>query len=1246
MKRILSALVSTRLRKYAAGAVCLFLGYTIFGFLILPSIVRAVAVKQLARQLSREVSIRQVRFNPLVLSMTVRGLAVKDKNHQPFLAWDEFYANFQLSSLFRWTWTFDEIRLSAPRIEIALDEKGRLNFADLLAGKTNAPPKSEAKSGLPRLLIFNLTVTNGHAGFVDRSRPTPFSTVYAPLNFHLTRFSTQPDQSSPYSFEASSDSDRHLAWAGTVTAEPPASRGTLRIEGISLPKHAPYLEGFTRARVTDGRVDMAAGYRVEAGTNGLDLVVSNLAVTVSQLTLKDPGTSETALALPSTELRNGLLDWRARQIRVGSLALSDPSVLVRRRADGTLNLLSLMITPASQASAQTNSLTTNPTSSPAWVFTLDDYRLERGSVEFEDATLPQPFRTTLKPIELHLEHLTTAPNADAALHASATTEAAEVADLTASCSINPIHASGSFKLSSIELKKYQPYLAPFFQGQVAAGKTDVALEFTERGGTNPDAITISNAVLKISDLQIQSPNGKEACVKLPSMLVENTSASLADKMIRVGTVKSTGMTLLARREPDGHFSLLDLFATNAPVTNKAATNTATLTATDWKVALDELALRDHALRLEDRQLPQPGVLAVDQLALTLRGAQFPSNAPVQAEFSARLNAAGTVSARGSIRPYSPAAEVQVEVAGLDLTKFKQWMEQQVKLRLDSGAFNTKGHVKFASDDRTGPRLHFDGDLAVTNLVTTDQVLFKDFVRCDEFALRGLDFDLEPNKATVDQALLSGLKTSIIIASNKQMNLLAVLPAAPSTNAAPAPATSSSNRFPAQLGVLKFDKASIHFEDHSIQPACTFDLHQFGGTVKGLSTRPEAAAEVEITGVVDEGSPFGLRGIVHPFAQALSLNLAFTNSSLQLTPFTPYMEKYVGHPLNKGRLSVNLDYTLQDKALKAQNKVRIDQLLLGPRNNSPDAPKLPVKLAVALLKDNNGRIELDLPLEGRLDDPQFRLAPVIVKVLVNLIVKAATSPFKLLGALVGGGEEMSYVDFSAGQAQLFESETNKLNKLIAALEKRPALNLEIEGSIHPAADRDALARGIVREQVKAARLQELAAIGQPPPPGDVERVEPAEWERLLRARLTQTFGTNLTEAVRALAARAAATNAVAAPRPKSRDPGLLKRLFSLVKPSKERAATRQAHRNAKADALLLKQNPELAALMAEDMERLLATKTEVPPESLRQLMQARAKAVQAYLLASQKITADRLFLVAPKLPDASFQGDARVNMSLE
>ncbi|HEY5913871.1 MAG TPA: DUF748 domain-containing protein, partial [Verrucomicrobiae bacterium] len=223
-------------RKWALRLAIVAAAYSLAGFFLLPMIIRAQLIKRLPALTQRQAAVRQVRLNPWALSLTVRGLALTETNGSPFASFEEFYANFQLSSIFRWAWTFDELSLKEPRAEIALDSHGRFNFANLLES-TNPPAasKAEATTGIPRLVVFNLMVTNGHVGFADATHKTPFRTAYEPINFNLKQFTTRPDRRSPYTFEASSDTGRGIAWAGTVTAQPPGSSGTLRINGVQLP---------------------------------------------------------------------------------------------------------------------------------------------------------------------------------------------------------------------------------------------------------------------------------------------------------------------------------------------------------------------------------------------------------------------------------------------------------------------------------------------------------------------------------------------------------------------------------------------------------------------------------------------------------------------------------------------------------------------------------------------------------------------------------------------------------------------------------------------------------------------------------------------------------------------------------------------------------------------------------------------------------------------------------------------------
>jgi hypothetical protein len=455
-----------------------------------------------------------------------------------------------------------------------------------------------------------------------------------------------------------------------------------------------------------------------------------------------------------------------------------------------------------------------------------------------------------------------------------------------------------------------------------------------------------------------------------------------------------------------------------------------------------------------------------------------------------------------------------------------------------------------------------------------------------------------------------------------------------------------------------ENAAFHFADESIEPHGAFDVQEFGGTVQGLSSQEHSTATVDLHGKVDAAAPFSVVGKVNPLARDLALDLAVAFTNTDLTAFTTYLEKYAGYPLNKGKLSMALQYDLNQKQLKAKNKFLVDHLTLGPRNESTNATHLPVKLAVALLKDRNGQINLDIPVTGRTDDPQFKLAPIIFKVVVNLIEKAALSPFSMLGALVGGGEELSFVEFAPGEAVISEVEAQKVEKLVKALQERPALSLEIAGSFDPDKDRPALARSKLEAQLKVLRRGELSKAGSADQSLDTLPLEPAQRERWLREIFTN-LGTNQTLVLES--APVAQTNTLAAapgtiPIPSSNPVSHAKRFTRSALPGAPAAdakgslgltagTKRPAVGEKPADRTQVPTSPASAPLTLEQIEAKLIGAVQLSEAERRDLVKQRAQAVQAFILKTGKIAADRLFITSPKPTSPAPKGEARANLSL-
>ncbi|MGH7991739.1 MAG: DUF748 domain-containing protein, partial [Limisphaerales bacterium] len=261
-------------------------------------------------------------------------------------------------------------------------------------------------------------------------------------------------------------------------------------------------------------------------------------------------------------------------------------------------------------------------------------------------------------------------------------------------------------------------------------------------------------------------------------------------------------------------------------------------------------------------------------------------------------------------------------------------------------------------------------------------------------------------------------------------------------------------------------AVIRFTDRSLSPNVNLQIQRADGTISGISSEQLQHADVDLHAVVDGVGPVAITGIINPFSGTLTNKIKISIKNVDLTPTGPYSGKFAGYSIAEGKLSLDLTYEIVGKKLDSKNVITLDRFTFGEKVNSPDATHLPVRLAIAILKDRDGKIVLDVPVEGNLDDPKFHIGKVVTRAIVNILEKVATSPFALLGAAFGGGgEELSYQDFAPGGTNLTVDDTKKLDVLAKALFERPGLNLEISGSIDPDGDREGLQRIALDREIR-------------------------------------------------------------------------------------------------------------------------------------------------------------------------------------
>ncbi len=291
----------------------------------------------------------------------------------------------------------------------------------------------------------------------------------------------------------------------------------------------------------------------------------------------------------------------------------------------------------------------------------------------------------------------------------------------------------------------------------------------------------------------------------------------------------------------------------------------------------------------------------------------------------------------------------------------------------------------------------------------DGVTAEDLLKWGSVHISGMDASLNPQAISIKQISVNNARVHVIIETNQTINLLLALhPAATGetekTNAVALvkkPAAAGTNQVPAMtlpqisISEIVITNTQIKFTDRSLTPNVNLAVDQAGGTISGISTSKLQHGDVDLHALVDGVGPAQITGHINPFSGTETNELKIFLTNMDLLPTSPYSGKYAGYRIARGNLSLDLDYHLVGRNLKSQNIITVNQFNFGEKVNSPDATKLPVRLGVAILKDREGKIVLNVPVEGSLDDPKFLIHKVVMRALVDILTKVATSPFSLL-----------------------------------------------------------------------------------------------------------------------------------------------------------------------------------------------------------------------------------------------------------
>lgn len=759
-----------------------------------------------------------------------------------------------------------------------------------------------------------------------------------------------------------------------------------------------------------------------------------------------------------------------------SIELREPRGHLQLLKEGRLNIADLMEGGAPTTASQP---------SKPLDLRIDTLWVDSARLQFEDRSRKSPFSTVVGPLSLLLRDFRTRRDHRTPGELSARTESGEAITWSGNFVTDPLGAEGRIRLEQLKLAKYSPYLQDQVGFELREGRLDLAFAYQFHWEPGREAVRLNEVQARVDGLVLGEAGRKEAALSLPRTEIRDGRVDALERKVELPLIRLSGGQVAVQREKSGQLNLERLFSTPpSPPDPKAK---------PLQLSLGRLDLDRFMVRFQDLVPPRPVSAELRDLDFRLENFSLDPAQSSRLSLSTRLGEA-SLSAQGQGRLLKTELSLEIQAKALDLRPYDAYLEPDLALRISSGQLELQGKVDLALLPGKAPRFAYRGDLALLRLEVMDAERREPFLRYEALRIKGLEALTGPERVSAASLRMEAPEHRIVVAADGTTNVGRAFKLAPeasplATTVPPTRTTPSGEPMPLSIGRVEMDKGLLSFVDRSLKPEAALLITNLQGQYRGLSTRSDARSEVELKGLAGGLAPLSITGHAMPFRHDQDTDIRLRIQGAELMDFNPYAMKYLGYTIRKGKLDTDAHIQIQKRQLKSQTHLKADQFYLGDKVQSPDATGLPVKLGLAILRDRKGVIDLDLPVEGSLDDPNVRYGKLVWKVIVNLFTKIATSPFEALGKLFGGGDQdLSFIAFDSGSTTPGAEELKKLASLAKALQERPDLGLEVEAVADPATDTTGLRQAVLEAHLRQVRATTLRL----PEPVAFEASERPRW----------------------------------------------------------------------------------------------------------------------------------------------------------
>jgi len=1051
------------LKPYQKILLFLFFLYSFLGFILLPYIVKPQLKSIIEAQTHSKVKVESVSFNPFIFKMGISGIKLTNLEGEQLFSLGSISANIELYSLFFSTIHLKELSLENPEIFVVHNEDKSFNLLSIIKENKETKEKEQNSSPLPRIKLDTIRIIDGVVSYEDFTRDSKFDFVFERIGFELKDVDTNDFNASDAKlrfYSALGDGGFIDFKTNILGFSPLIVEGSVDFEASKLYTQWRYIKDSLNLEIADGKLSFHTNYYVnldDLNATSLD----EMSLHLSDLRVKPKDKYKDVLNLQKLDISGVRVKPLLQEVKVDTVALDSLYVKAIRDTKGEIDWVKFIEFKSEKSDEKSE----EKNNSKPWKLRVDDLKLTNIQADFYDKKISPQVDTSLNKLNIYAQNISLAGITPLEYQIDMRLNEKFKCEMQGDLAHQQLDLNVDLQCSDFNLVHYRPYIDELatkalqtYNVKLVSSNLGFDTKVNVKDINDEIVIHAKDANLHVRDFKLNKKSTGKRIVSLKEFAVKGLNANTKKRNVDIAKVSLDWSYLNVAKLENGVLSLEDLVVPKA-VEKSTKKDEVKKSEDEYKVHLKHFALNNATVDFRDKTFEPSVQQKIDKIYLNAYDIDSLKYSWFRYAFSARVNSQGYIKSKGGVRHTPIKQKGSFEIQNLSLAEINPYLDEKAYIRLDDGFLNLKTKTQY-SKAKKAPDLKVQGSFNLESIFVNDTRDERTLLSFNEFGFKSFTFEMQPNRLYVDEATLDSFYVDALIDENKQMNLASLMKPTKENvesieivdeNLSQAP----KEEFPFKIMKINIHDGSAKFADYSIPIKFRTNIHDLNGQMYALSNQKDETSYIDIIGEIDKYGATSIKGSLDSNPKNFT-DIAVSFKNLSLSSMSGYSASFAGHEIDDGKLFLNLNYNILDSNLKGENSIIVKKIKLGKEFEDENVTSLPLGFVIALLEDSEGIIDIDMPVDGDIDNPDFKYGELVLKTLGNLIVKAVASPFKFLGEAMGiDADSLSSIDFKAGAINITPPEREKLDNVAKMMIKRPKIVLKISGAYDDILDKRAI-----------------------------------------------------------------------------------------------------------------------------------------------------------------------------------------------